>query len=62
MTVLSTYYVFILLLAIYSAVWINLVGLVALISLCCYGGMVIFARYADCEPLTAGVHTTCRQF
>lgn len=38
-----------------NAVWINLVGLVALISLCCYGGMVIFARYSECDLLTAGV-------
>ncbi|KAK4008520.1 Uncharacterized protein APZ42_013873 [Daphnia magna] len=37
-----------------NAVWINLVGLVALISLCCYGGMVIFARYSECDLLTAG--------
>lgn len=41
--------------SLYSAIWINLVGLVALISLCCYGGMVIFARFKDCDPLTAKV-------
>jgi hypothetical protein len=41
--------------SLYSAVWINLVGLVALISLCCYAGMVIFARYEDCDLLGAGV-------
>jgi hypothetical protein len=39
-----------------SAVWINLVGLVALISLCCYAGMVIYARYEDCDLLGAGVY------
>ena len=38
-----------------SAVWINLIGLVTLISICCYGGAVIFAKYHDCDPLTAGV-------
>nr|CAH0110367.1 unnamed protein product [Daphnia galeata] len=38
-----------------NAVWINLVGLVALISLCCYAGMVIYARYEDCDLLGAGI-------
>ncbi|XP_045030203.1 sodium-coupled monocarboxylate transporter 1 isoform X2 [Daphnia magna] len=36
-----------------NAVWINLVGLSVLLSVCCYGGMVIFAKYADCDPLSA---------
>lgn len=47
--------VYLLMFSLYSAVWINLVGLVALISLCCYAGMVIFARYEDCDLLGAGV-------
>lgn len=41
--------------ALCSAIWINLVGLVVLLSICAYGGMVIFAKYADCDPLTAKV-------
>ncbi|XP_046640000.1 sodium-coupled monocarboxylate transporter 1-like [Daphnia pulicaria] len=36
-----------------DAVWINLVGLFVLLAVCCYGGMVIFAKYADCDPLSA---------
>lgn len=35
------------------AIWINLVGLVVLFSICCYGGMVIYAKYYLCDPLSA---------
>lgn len=36
-----------------NTVWINMVGLMSLIFICGYGGMVIFAKYADCDPLSA---------
>jgi len=36
-----------------NTVWINMVGLISLIVTCGYGGMVIFTKYADCDPLSA---------
>lgn len=33
---------------------INTVGLILLWSLIYYAGLVVFAVYADCDPLTAG--------
>ncbi|CAB3362349.1 Hypothetical predicted protein [Cloeon dipterum] len=36
------------------AIWINCVGLVALLLVCCWGGLVMYAYYFDCDPLTAG--------
>lgn len=45
-----------------STVWINLVGLSLLLLICCYGGMVIFAKYANCDPLSAKVsESTCKK-
>jgi len=36
-----------------NTLWINMVGLVSLILICGYGGLVIFTKYADCDPLSA---------
>ncbi|CAL4140451.1 unnamed protein product, partial [Meganyctiphanes norvegica] len=36
------------------ALWINLVGLSALMIICSYGGMVIYAKYWDCDPIKSG--------
>ncbi|KAK2710322.1 hypothetical protein QYM36_013841 [Artemia franciscana] len=37
------------------AIWINLVGLLGLLCICCYTGMVIFTKYYDCDPLSANL-------
>ena len=37
-----------------SALFLSWLGLVVIISLCCMMGVLIFAYYADCDPLTKG--------
>ncbi|CAD5126563.1 DgyrCDS14658 [Dimorphilus gyrociliatus] len=37
------------------ALWLNLPGLTALLTVCGLCGMVIYAQYADCDPLTLGL-------
>ena len=32
--------------------WINLVGLTALLTVCALAGVVVYARYKYCDPLT----------
>ncbi|XP_050725454.1 sodium-coupled monocarboxylate transporter 1-like [Eriocheir sinensis] len=38
-----------------NALWINLVGLFILMITCAFGGLVVYAKYADCDPITSGV-------
>lgn len=38
-----------------NALYINLVGLFILMITCAFGGMVVYAKYADCDPISAGV-------
>lgn len=40
-----------------NALWINLVGLFVLMITCAFGGMVVYAKYHDCDPITSGVVT-----
>ncbi|XP_069191853.1 sodium-coupled monocarboxylate transporter 2 [Procambarus clarkii] len=44
-----------------NALWINLVGLFVLTITCCFGGMVVYAKYYDCDPVRAGVVTKADQ-
>lgn len=37
--------------------WINAVGWTFVVLLTVYAGMLIFAQYYDCDPLTTGVRT-----
>jgi sodium-coupled monocarboxylate transporter 8/12 len=46
---------------IYSALWVNLLGLLFLVSLCSFGGLVIFAKYKTCDPLKAKIVSTSDQ-
>ena len=36
---------------LYSALWINVPGLTALVTVCSLCGMVIYAHYKDCDPI-----------
>jgi len=36
-------------------IWINTFGWTAVVLLTVYAGMLIFARYYDCDPLLRGV-------
>jgi hypothetical protein len=36
-------------------IWINAVGWTLVVFLTVYAGMLIFARYYDCDPLSSGV-------
>ncbi|KAG7158323.1 sodium-coupled monocarboxylate transporter 2-like [Homarus americanus] len=38
-----------------NALWINFVGLFILMLTCCFGGMVVYANYHDCDPIRSGV-------
>ncbi|KAK3884534.1 hypothetical protein Pcinc_011207 [Petrolisthes cinctipes] len=38
-----------------NALWINMVGLFILMITCAFGGMVVYARYMDCDPIRSGV-------
>jgi hypothetical protein len=40
---------------LFRALWINCIGLIVLLVVCCWGGLVMYAKYADCDPLAAGV-------
>ena len=35
------------------AIWLNVLGIGTLLLLCAYGGLVMFAYYHDCDPITA---------
>ncbi|CAN8021541.1 unnamed protein product [Ixodes persulcatus] len=43
------------------ALWVNLVGVVVLQSLLCYVGLVIFAAYSDCDPVSTKQVTAADQ-
>lgn len=43
------------------ALWINMAGLFVLMISCAFGGLVIFARYWDCDPISAGVVSSADQ-
>lgn len=43
------------------ALWINMVGLFVLMLSCAFGGLVIYARYSDCDPISAGVVSSADQ-
>ena len=34
---------------------INIIGLIVLVSFCCYNGLLIYATLHDCDPLTTGL-------
>ena len=36
-----------------TSLWLNCVFVCTLVGLCCYGGMVVFAYYQDCDPIKA---------
>ncbi|XP_043243518.1 sodium-coupled monocarboxylate transporter 1-like [Amphibalanus amphitrite] len=36
-----------------AAIWINCFGLFALLTICGYAGLVIYAKYEHCDPLTS---------
>lgn len=39
------------------AIWINFVGLITLLCVCCWSGLVMYAYYFSCDPLSSGVRT-----
>ena len=41
-----------------TSLWLNGVLMAVLISLCSYGGLVMFSLYRHCDPVTAGQVTT----
>lgn len=36
----------------FSALWFFIVGVLLLLGLCCYSGLLIYATFFDCDPLT----------
>lgn len=36
---------------------LNIVGVILMFSMCCFSGMLIYAKYADCDPLTTKLVT-----
>jgi len=39
--------------------WLNVPGLMLLVTICCLAGMVVYAEYQHCDPLaTDRVHAT----
>lgn len=38
-----------------KAVWIFVVGIIVILSFCCYNGLLIYAMYYDCDPLQTGL-------
>lgn len=38
----------------HRALYVNLIGVILMISLACLCGIGLFAYYADCDPLKAG--------
>jgi hypothetical protein len=39
----------------FRALYFNLIGLLFILSLCCGVGLVIFAKYYACDPVTLGL-------
>ncbi|CAG0879584.1 unnamed protein product [Cyprideis torosa] len=44
-----------------NALWINMVGLFLLMTICSFAGLVVYSKYADCDPLKAGTVGTSDQ-
>ncbi|CAG0884607.1 unnamed protein product [Darwinula stevensoni] len=44
-----------------NALWINLVGLFLLLTICAFAGLVIYTKYQGCDPLKQGLVTTADQ-
>lgn len=42
----------------YRAVWMNVPGLIVIVTLCCLDGLVIFAVYSGCDLIKAGKITS----
>ena len=36
----------------FRAIWLNVLGIGSLLLICAYGGLVMFAFYYNCDPLT----------
>ena len=36
-----------------TSLWLNCIFISLLVGICCYGGMVVFAYYHDCDPIKA---------
>ncbi|XP_077513082.1 sodium-coupled monocarboxylate transporter 1-like [Amblyomma americanum] len=47
--------------AVRKAMWVNLAGVVVLQTVLCYVGLVIFARYSDCDPISVKEITAADQ-
>lgn len=43
------------LLFLFRAIMIMAVGIISIVSLCCYTGIVIYAAFYDCDPVTTKV-------
>jgi len=41
--------------------WCNLVAAAGIVGLACFGGMIVYAKYFDCDPLTSKVGTHLSQ-
>jgi hypothetical protein len=37
--------------------WCNLVAAAGIVGLACFGGMIVYAKYFDCDPLSSKVST-----
>ncbi|KAK8756280.1 hypothetical protein V5799_001013 [Amblyomma americanum] len=48
-------------LQVFEAMWVNLAGVVVLQTVLCYVGLVIFARYSDCDPISVKEVTAADQ-
>ena len=42
----------------YRAVWLNVPGLILIVTLCCLDGLVIFAVYSGCDLIQSGKITS----
>ena len=49
------YYPITIIVFCFRAMFVNLPGLIMIVSLCCMIGVVMYAFYADCHPITYGV-------
>ena len=38
-----------------SSLLLNAPGMFIIITLCCFTGLVMYAYYAECDPLAAGI-------
>ena len=38
----------------FSCIWLNLFGLSALVTICSICGMVLYAEYRECDPVSNG--------